>query len=89
MNKYFKIFIFSILILGPAIWMTMSALQQNIVSCDICVSFNGQTKCVKAKGETQQSCQRTAVDNACGVLAGGVQQSIQCSQKMPISESYY
>lgn len=89
MKKFIKIVVPIVLVVGPALWMTQSALDQNQISCEVCVQFNGQSNCAKAAGENQTTCQRTATDTACGTIAQGVQQSIQCSQKPPASLRFF
>jgi len=69
--------------------MTRSALKQNSVTCEVCMEFNGQRNCAKAQGENTVNCQRTGTDTACGTLASGVQQTIQCGQKGPASLKYF
>lgn len=77
-----------ILIVGPALWLTYTALSESSVTCEVCVEFNEKTNCAKASGENRLTCQTTATDTACALVASGVQQSIQCSQKKPASVKF-
>ena len=55
-------------------------------TCEVCMTFRGQTLCREAKGQTQEEATRTARDNACGLLgARGMSESIECSNTRPAS----
>ena len=56
-------------------------------SCEVCMEFGGRTQCRKAIGSTQQESLRTAIDNACALLASGVTDSIRCTNTPPKSSS--
>ena len=54
-------------------------------TCEVCIEFDGQTKCRSAAGATREEAQRTATDNACAFLASGMTESIRCSRTPPTS----
>jgi len=55
-------------------------------SCEVCMTYRGQTLCREARGATKQEATRTATDNACGMLgARGMAQSIECTNTPPAS----
>ncbi len=54
-------------------------------SCEVCMEFNGQTKCRSAKGPTKEEAMKTATDNACAYLAEGMTNSINCARTPPKS----
>jgi hypothetical protein len=62
-----------------------STFRQQRVSCRVCVTFNGRTDCRTASATNRQEAQRTAVSNACALLASGVTESIQCENTKPDS----
>jgi len=62
-----------------------STFRQERVSCRVCVSFNGRRDCRTASAVTQQEAIRTAVSNACGLLASGVTETTQCENTKPDS----
>ena len=48
--------------------VVVSALNSLDSTCEVCMSFRGQTQCRTATGATEQEATRTATDNACAVL---------------------
>lgn len=83
MNKTTVIAIlFALLVLGALIYSTMD-LQQ--YSCEVCVTYQGQTNCATASGTSAQEATRTASDVACAPISSGMTESIQCSNTPPDS----
>jgi hypothetical protein len=62
-----------------------STFRQERVSCRVCMTFNGRRDCRTASATNRQEAQRTAVSNACGLIAQGVTESIQCENTKPDS----
>ena len=60
-----------------------STLQQAQIECEACVTFRGRTDCRTAIGPDRELATKTAVDNACGLLASGMADSISCSNTPP------
>ena len=56
-------------------------------TCEVCVEFDGKTKCRTAKGPTQQEAVKTATDNACAYVAQGMTESMRCTRTPPKSVS--
>jgi hypothetical protein len=54
-------------------------------SCEVCMEYNGQTKCRSAKGPNKMDAIRTASDNACAYLASGMTESMSCGRTTPKS----
>ncbi len=66
-------------------FLVYSALLLGEVKVEVCMEFNGRTECRTAAAPTQEEATRTAVDNACGLLASGRDQNIACSNRPPKS----
>jgi len=66
--------------------LIFAMLQQAKVSCEVCISFRGNVDCRTAVGPTRKDAVGTATDNACGLLAGGMADTIECSKTTPLSE---
>ncbi len=66
-------------------FMVISTLSLGEVKVEVCMEFNGRTECRTAAAPTQEEATRTAVDNACGLLASGRDQNITCSNRPPKS----
>ena len=64
-----------------------SMSQQYEQTCEVCVTFKGRTACREAFGNTAEEAIRTATDNACGVIARGMTDSIACQNTPPDSVS--
>ena len=54
-------------------------------TCEVCVEFDGKTKCRTAKGPTEPEAVKTATDNACAYLAQGMTESMRCGRTPPKS----
>ena len=52
-------------------------------SCEVCITFHGRTQCRGAYGQTRDEAIRTATDNACAFLAGGMTDSVECQNTPP------
>jgi hypothetical protein len=76
------IVVFVILVLAL---MLVSTLSLGGYACEVCMEFRGQTRCRTAKGSTEEEARRIAIDNACAFLAGGVTDSIACTNTPPQS----
>ncbi|MBV8732415.1 MAG: hypothetical protein JO336_21600 [Acidobacteriia bacterium] len=76
----------AILFIGAVIAVIfLSTFRQQRVSCRVCVTFNGRQDCRTASATNRQEALRTAVSNACGLLASGVTESTQCENTKPDS----
>ena len=65
--------------------LVYSMLQQAKVSCEVCVTFRGNTQCRTAIGPTRDEAIKAATSNACGYLASGMADSIACTNTPPRS----
>ncbi len=72
-----------VLVLGGLVYYAMQG--QASTSCEVCMEFNGQTKCRSAKGPNKLEAIKTASDNACAYIASGMTDSIACSHRDPKS----
>ena len=68
---------------GFLLWSTMAAQR---LDCQACVEFNGRRNCAKVSGTKQQEALRAAVSTACGPVASGMNESIACQNRPPISQ---
>jgi hypothetical protein len=66
-----------------------STLDLNKVTCEVCMTFNGVSKCAKASGTTREEAQRTATDTACAPISSGMTDSIKCSNTTPDSITWF
>ena len=81
-----KIAIVTVVLLGITLGVLIYAmLQQAQIACEVCVTFRGRTTCRTAAGPDREQATRTAIDNACGLLAAGMADSISCSNTRPDS----
>ena len=78
--------LFGLAVLALIVSSTMDLRQY---SCEVCVTFNGRTNCAKASGTSEEEAQRTAQDTACATISGGMTESIQCSNAVPDSVTWY
>ena len=74
--------LFAVFLLALIIYQT---LGMNQYECEVCVEFNGRTKCLTVKGENELQAVQTAKDNACSYVVNGRAESFRCSQTPPAS----
>jgi len=63
--------------------MIYSTIRLPQVSCEVCIEFQGQSKCRSASGATREDAIRTATDNACAYISSGMAAGIQCGNTPP------
>ncbi|TFG52135.1 MAG: hypothetical protein E4H37_06710 [Gemmatimonadales bacterium] len=64
------------------LWSTLSAQR---VECEVCVEFQGRRNCATASAATEDEAARSAQTTACGTLAGGMAETVFCSNATPTS----
>jgi hypothetical protein len=63
-------------------YMTTARANQE---CNVCVEFQGKSNCASALGSTVSEATETAHRTACGPLARGMNESIACDNRAPVS----
>ena len=53
--------------------------------CTVCVEFNGRSNCATAAGRTAAEATETAHSTACGPVASGMNETIACGNRAPVS----
>ncbi len=53
------------------------------VQCRVCMEFRGRTNCAAAAGQTEQVAREGAQTTACGPIASGMDQQIECGRAAP------
>ena len=64
------------------LWSTLSAQR---VDCEACVEFGGTRNCAKASVKSDVEALRTAVSTACGPVTQGMNESIACQNRPPVT----
>lgn len=64
------------------LWSTLAGQK---AQCEVCVEFNGQRNCATASHASEAEAARSAQSTACGPLARGMNESIACSNRPPVS----
>jgi hypothetical protein len=65
--------------------LVYSTLRLGEVTVEVCMEFKGRANCGTASAPTEEEAVRTATDNACGLLASGVTETLACSRTPPRS----
>lgn len=55
------------------------------VECRVCMDYKGHTNCATAVGATRDGAGQGAQTTACGPIASGMDQQIECSRTPPAS----
>jgi hypothetical protein len=66
-------------------FLLYSVMRATKNTCEVCITYHGRTKCRSASGTTREEAIKTAAENACGFLASGMTESIQCTNTPPTS----
>ena len=74
--------VFTAVVLALIFYLTMHLEQYE---CEVCMEFEGRTKCLTVQGESEQQTVQTAKDNACSYITNGRAEGIRCSQTPPAS----
>ena len=53
--------------------------------CTVCVQFQGRSNCAAAAGRTVAEATETAHNTACGPVASGMNETIACGNRAPVS----
>ena len=65
-------------------YSTMSAQK---VTCNVCVEFKGRSNCAPASANDEIEATRSAQNTACGPVTSGMNETIACGNKAPVSQS--
>ena len=74
--------VLAVLLLGLIIYETLTLRQYE---CEVCMEFEGRSKCLTVKAESEQQAVQTAKDNACSFITDGRAEGFRCSQTPPAS----
>lgn len=74
----------AIVALVIALFFYMSTARAN-EECTVCMEFQGRSNCAKAAGSTPAEATETAHRTACGPLASGMNETIACDNRTPVS----
>jgi len=55
------------------------------VECRVCMDYHGRSNCATALGPTQEAAHEGAQTTACGPIANGMDQQIECGRIPPAS----
>ena len=76
--------IVTLAVLAPVIAVVVySSFQVSDYECEVCIAFEGREACRTVTGKTEEEGLRTAIDNACALLASGVTDSLRCQRTTP------
>ena len=70
-------------ILAFAALLLYSTLSAQKFECEVCVTFNGRDNCATARGSSEMEAERSAQSTACGTIASGMAESINCGNVPP------
>jgi uncharacterized protein (UPF0333 family) len=74
----------AILIAIIALFFYMSVAGAN-QECSVCMEFRGRSNCATAAGHTAAEATETAHNTACGPIASGMNETIACGNRPPLS----
>ena len=72
--------IFVLIVLGVIIYSSMNLAKHRV---EVCINFNGRTNCKTASAATEEFAMQAAVTNACGEIAFGVTDTVNCEHTPP------
>ncbi len=76
-----RLTVFAIVVLAACLlWATLSA---QTAKCNVCVSYRGAQNCAHASAASEKEAARSAQTTACGPIARGMAESIECANVPP------
>lgn len=76
--------VFLLAIGAVLVWSTLRAQQ---AECEVCVAFGGGERCATASANSEEEAAAAAQVAACGPLTSGMNESIACQNRPPVSRS--
>jgi hypothetical protein len=70
-------------LLAFAALLLYSTLSAQKAECEVCVTFNGRENCATARGADEVEAERSAQTTACGTIASGMAETINCGNVRP------
>jgi hypothetical protein len=78
-----RLTVFAIVVLAAILlWSTLAAQK---AKCNVCVSYHNAQNCAQASAESKKEAARSAQTTACGPIAHGMAESIECDNVPPAS----
>ena len=74
--------VFLVLFIGVVVYLSMTIADHE---CHICLTYHGRTECRTAASGTEKTALQSATTSACGTLAGGMSETIECENTPPDS----
>lgn len=72
--------LFAIGLFGLILYQTLGMRQ---VECEVCMEFEGRTKCLTVRGQDETQATQTAKDNACSYVTVGRAEAFRCAAIPP------
>jgi len=72
--------LFAIGLFGLILYQTLGMRQ---VECEVCMEFDGRTKCLTVRGQDEAQATQTAKDNACSYVTVGRAEAFRCAAIPP------
>lgn len=70
------------LIIALFFYMSTASAREE---CTVCMEFEGRSNCATAAGSTSAEATETAHRTACGPIVSGMNQTIACENRVPVS----
>jgi hypothetical protein len=74
-----------VFVIGFIAMVVFTTFEGKRERCEVCMVFKGNRDCRTAQARTREEALRTAINNACAQLSGGVIESSQCENTPPQS----
>ena len=82
MSRSLILGLFVLALVGGLVALGLRGVKQK--TCEVCITFEGETACRTGVGRTQEEAVRAAAESCCAVLpAGNMAERIRCSQSEP------
>ena len=68
-------------------YIVVGSMARVETRCEICLEYNGIRRCARGAGADVEEAKQGAQTAICGVLANGMNETIQCQNVRPVSQS--
>lgn len=76
-----------LLLLGVAATLAWSTMSLQAHTCNVCMDYQGRSKCREVAATSIEEARTGAITNACAFVSSGMRDSMACQRTQPTTET--